>query len=159
MKSNSAMNRLLAAVGPLPPLCLELKRIADEGFNGKDDCFFLTALLRKAGSVTRSRFYDRTGYECFVNSLHIEDYDNRAPLEQAIQFVSYVFGAWQLLGSSVSLVAVVNVDEFGVIVRFHSKRPTEQWLSDNIEAYSDPTMSVESHESLAAIFQHSQQSG
>lgn len=158
MKSNSAMKRLLAAVDSLTPLCGELRRIADEGFNGKDDCHFLAALLRKATNVTRSEFYDRTGYECFVNSLHIEDYDDRGPLAQAIQFISYVFTVWRTLGHAMPLVAVVNVDEFGVIVRFHAKRPAEQWLNDNLEAYSDPTMSIESPENLG-IPPASQQGG
>uniref|UniRef100_UPI0039F0797F hypothetical protein n=1 Tax=Bordetella sputigena TaxID=1416810 RepID=UPI0039F0797F len=152
------MTTLLATLDSLPPLCRSLRNIADEGFNVKDECYFLAALLRKADSVTRSRFFDSTGYECFVNSLHIEDYDDKAPLAQAIQFISYVFAMWRTAEYAVPLVAVVNVDEGRVIVKFHAKRSTEQWLSGNLEAYGDPTMSVQSLEDLA-VFLASLRSG
>ncbi|RDK03358.1 hypothetical protein [Paraburkholderia lacunae] len=90
--------------------------------------------------------------ECFVNSAHIEDCDDKALLSLAIQFVLRVFSAWRALTPTLILIFIVSVDEFSVVVKFHAKRPTKQWLSESMEGYEDPTMSVESSEDLTLAF-------
>lgn len=150
MECNTPMKELLASVAVLPPTHPALAAIIDEGLEVRGGCYFLAALLRKTTSVSRSNFIDCTGYECFVNSIHIEDYDDKAPLPQAIQFVLGVFAAWHTWRHTSSLVAIIGVNESSVVVKFHAKRPTERWLCDDIELYDDPTMSVESSEDFAA---------
>lgn len=149
MKINTAMRVLLADAVLVEPLSPALYAIADSGFDAREGCHFLAALLPAVKNVTRDSFPDCTGYECFVNSIHVEDYDDKAPLSQAIQFVACVFAAWRASVPTLTLTSVVSADEFSVVVKFHVKRPAEQWLSENIEGYEDPTMSVESSEDLA----------
>jgi hypothetical protein len=149
MKSNAAMRTLLAEATGGEQLNPALNAIVDRGFNVREGCYFLAALLPAAKNVTRDSFPDRTGYECFVNSIHVEDYDNKAPLCQAIQFVICAFSAWRAAVPALTLMSVVSADEFSVVVKFHVKRPAEQWLSENIEGYEDPILSVESSEDLA----------
>ncbi|AOB31662.1 hypothetical protein AKI39_14640 [Bordetella sp. H567] len=151
MECNAPMKELLGAVAVLPQIHPALTAIIDEGFDVRAGCYFLAALLRKATNVSRSSFIDCTGYECFVNSIHIEDYDDQAPLAQAVQFISRVFSGWRTWTYTSSLVAIVGGNESSVVVKFHAKRPTERWLSDDIELYDDPTMSVESSEDFAAM--------
>jgi hypothetical protein len=131
-----------------------LKAIVDRGFNVRDGCYFLAALLPTAKNVTRDSFPDRTGYECFVNSIHVEDYDDKAPLRQAIQLVIRTFAAWRASEPTSTLLSIVSVDEYSVVVKFHVKRPAERWLSENIEGYEDPILSVESYEDLAGLLRH-----
>ena len=150
MKSNMAMKKLLDEV-TVTSLKPALRAIVDCGFDVRGDCHFLAALLSTTTNVTRSSFQDCTGYECFVNSVHIEDYDDKTPLSQAIQFVLGVFATWRRLTPALPLISIVSADEFSVVVKFHVKRPTEQWLSDNIERYDDPIMSVDSSEDLTAV--------
>lgn len=150
MKSNAAMRKLLADTAFVVPLKPALSAIVDRGFDVREDCHFLAALLSAAKNVTKASFPDCTGYECFVNSIHIEDYDDEVPLCQAIQFVHRVFDAWRASTPALTLISVVSADEFSVVVKFHVKRPTEQWLSENMEGYDDPIMSVESSEDLTA---------
>lgn len=149
MKSNTGMRELLADATIVEQLNPALNAIVNRGFDVREGCYFLAALLPAAKNVTRDSFPDRTGYECFVNSIHVEDYDSKAPLCQAIRFVICAFSAWRASVPNLTLMSVVSADEFSVVVKFHVKRPAEQWLSENIEGYEDPILSVESSEDLA----------
>jgi hypothetical protein len=148
MKINMAMRGVLADAALVKAQKSALNAIVQRGFVVKENCYFLDALIPAAKSVTRVHFPDCTGYECFVNSVHVEDYDDRAPLSQVIQFVTQVFAAWSAWMPAMTLISVVSADEFSVVVKFHVKRPTEQWISENIEGYEDPIMLVESSEDL-----------
>ena len=124
-----------------------LKSIADSGFDLHNGCYVLSG-LSGATNVTRESFPDCTGYECFLNSFHVEDYDSVSPLAQAILLVQEVFTIWNAAQRAMRLIAVVSADEFSVVTKFHSQRPGEQWLSDNIEGYDDPVMSIDSDEDI-----------
>ncbi|MFL9992071.1 hypothetical protein SAMN05444172_1898 [Burkholderia sp. GAS332] len=151
MRINSAMKNLLTGANFDQPLEPSLKAIADEGFEQRDGCYFLRALLVLAIDTRRATFYDCTAYECFVNSVHVEDYDGKMPLMQAIQLVMRVLMIWNALAPTLTLLAIVSADELSVVVKFHVQRPTEQWLSENIEGYDDPVMSIESTEDTRSV--------
>ena len=151
MKINSAMKKQLKGTKFDQLLEPGLKAIADVGFERKDDCHLLRALLALAKDARRDTFYDRTAYECFVNSVHVEDYETRMPLIQAIQFAVRVLTVWNTSAPRLTLIAIVSADELSVGARFHVKRPTEQWLSENIGGYDDPVMSMESTEDIASV--------
>jgi hypothetical protein len=145
---NFEMKKLLENIKLDRPLDPALRAMVDARFNNKDGCYFLAALVSAAKSVTKENFHDRTGYECFVNSIHVEDYDNNDPLSQAIQFVEEIFNVWRESTSNMTLLAIVSADEFSVVVKFHVKRPAERWLSENIGNYTDPVMLFESSEDV-----------
>lgn len=150
MKANRSMKRALREVQLSSPLRPSLKSIADSGFELRDECYLLRALLGST-NVTRGNFPDRTGYECFVNSLHVEDYDSESPLTQAILFVKEVFSVWNATQQVLQLTTIVSADEFSVVTKFHVRRPKEQWLSNNIGGYDDPIFSIDSDQDV--IFQ------
>ncbi|EKS9888254.1 hypothetical protein BTK96_005280 [Burkholderia pyrrocinia] len=147
MKINRPMKDALGEARLNCPLIPSLKSIADSGFELRDECYLLRALLGST-NVTRGNFPDRTGYECFVNSLHVEDYDSELPLAQAVLLVRDVFAIWNTMQRMPQLTAVVSADEFSVVTKFHVRRPGEQWLSDNIDGYDDPVMSIDSNEDV-----------
>ncbi|RQS46447.1 hypothetical protein DIE01_01135 [Burkholderia sp. Bp8990] len=147
MKINRPMKDALGEARLNCPLSPSLKSIADSGFELRDECYLLRALLGST-NVTRSNFPDCTGYECFINSLHIEDYDPELPLAQAVLLVRDVFAIWNTMQRMPQLTAVVSADEFSVVTKFHVRRPGEQWLSDNIDGYDDPVMSIDSNEDI-----------
>jgi hypothetical protein len=89
--------------------------------------------------------------ECFVNSVHVEDYESTMPLMQATQFVMRVFTVWNTSAPRLTLIAIVSADELSVVAKFHVKRPGEQWLSENIEGYDDPVMSIDSTEDIPSV--------
>ncbi|MBR8330359.1 hypothetical protein KDW69_01710 [Burkholderia ambifaria] len=147
MKINRAMKGVLREMRLDFPLNSALEAIVNKGFCQRDECYFLRALLGSA-NVTRGNFVDCTGYEYFVNSLHVDDYDSVSPFTQAIMLVKEVFAVWNTIQRTVKLVAVVSADQFNVVTKFHVQRPGEQWLSDNIDGYDDPVMSIDSNEDI-----------
>jgi hypothetical protein len=153
VKINAAMKVVLARTGfsLAAPLCPALHAIAESGFEVRDDCHFLAAIFPSVKNANKNSFPDCTGYESFVNSVHIEDYDDAAPLCQAIQFVDHVFTVWRASVQNLTLMAIVSADDSSVVVKFHVKRPAERWLSENIEGYEDPIMSGESFENVLQV--------
>jgi hypothetical protein len=149
MKMNARMASLLECSSLADPLHPSLQEIVDHGFVRVDDCSLIVDLLPESTNVTRFSFPDRTGYECFINSVHVEDYSDQNPLGQAYELVMRVFDAWRHYEPGQTLVAVVSVDELSVVVKFHMKRLGEQWVGENLDAYEDPIMTVESSEPTA----------
>ncbi|EUC17707.1 UNVERIFIED_ORG: hypothetical protein BDU10_7515 [Burkholderia sp. CF145] len=150
MKTNKAMRNLLSGLQLNRSLSPSLKAVADNGFVHHNGCYVLRDLSATT-NATRSTLGDSTGYECFVNSLHIEDYEADQPLAQAILFVMQVFQIWNAAAPNKYLTAIVSAGEFSVVAKFHVKRPDEHWLSDNIEGYDDPVLSIDSNEDISAM--------
>ncbi|MBN3855056.1 hypothetical protein G3N59_16865 [Paraburkholderia sp. Ac-20340] len=150
MKANAGMKEILNTLTFGNPLIAPLKSIADAGFVKKQECYLLRSFAEKLTNAKRADFQDCTGYECFVNSLHVEDYEKQEPVAQAILLVNKLFFLWNASDSPLHLTAIISADELTIVVRFHVKRCSEQWLSDDIDGYSDPVMSVDSDEEIVS---------
>lgn len=124
-----------------------LVEIAESGFRNKDGCFFLGKCFGIDTNTSANDFPDKTGYECFINSVNIDDYVDDGYLEQAVCFVRSVFSQWNKLRESKTLIAIVSLDELGLKVKFHLDRSGEQWLSDELEDYEESILVVDSSES------------
>lgn len=148
MKANAEMKEIIGTLKFDRPLIPSLKSIANAGFVESEGCYLFHSLARKLTNAKRANFQDCTGYECFVNSLHVEDYENDEPLAQGILLVDEVFRVWKASNSTFHLTAIISADELTVVARFHVKRSGEQWLSDDIEGYMDPVMSVDSDDEI-----------
>jgi len=77
MKYNNSMGVLLSGVISITPFKQTINKIASNGFVVKDDCYFLASLLPLAKNASKERFIDCVGYECFVNSIHIDANDEK----------------------------------------------------------------------------------
>lgn len=150
MKSNAEMRKIIGALSFGKPLIPSLKSIADGGFVENDNCYLLDSFARNPTNAKRTNFQDCTGYECFVNSLHVEDYADEEPLAQGILFVEAVFRVWKVSNPALALTAIISADELAVVTRFHVRRSGEQWLSDDIEGFIDPVMSVDSDDEIVS---------
>jgi hypothetical protein len=147
MKANQAMRSLLSETTLNCSLASSLRTIADSGFIAQEGCYVFRD-RPGATNAKRANFDDCTGYECFINSLHIEDYDAERPFEQAVLFVMQVFRVWSSAQPVNLLTAIVSSDEFSVVTKFHIRRLGEQWLSEDIEGYEDPVLSIDSNEDI-----------
>ncbi|WP_321867849.1 hypothetical protein [Paraburkholderia tropica] len=148
MKANTEMREKIGALKFTKPLIPSLKSIADGGFVEKDDCYLLDSFAQNPTNAKRTNFQDCTGYECFVNSLHVEDYADDEPLAQGILFIEAVFRVWKVSNPALALTAIISADELAVVTRFHVKRSGQQWLSDDIEGHIDAVMSVDSDDEM-----------
>ncbi|ANI55054.1 MULTISPECIES: hypothetical protein [unclassified Pseudomonas] len=142
MKANKAMESLLADL-PLVVIEGELERIARSDFVERDGCIFIAA-LNPQSHMSLDSFPDRTGYECFVNSVHIDDYVSDDLLATAISWLSLVLDQWNKFGLPGVLQGSVSTDEFGATVKVHVLRPDEPWLGDDLEGYEQAVLTVNS---------------
>lgn len=118
------------AIGVLPVgLCDVLRK----GFQFRDGCLFLTHFAHRAAIESIDAFPDRTGYECFVNSFHVDEFAEERFIDVARLFVDECFRSWssELLG--VRYRAIVSGDDTDVVVKIHCSRDGESWLSDDLE--------------------------
>ena len=51
-----------------------LLALLDDGFEDMDGGVFFRRLAKRAMTSNASDFPDRTGWECFVNHVHVDDY-------------------------------------------------------------------------------------
>jgi hypothetical protein len=150
MKANREMKEIIGMLKFDRPLIPSLKSIANAGFVESENCYLFDSLARNFTNAKRANFQDCTGYECFVNSLHVEDYESDQPLAQGILLVDEVFRVWRAANPALQLTAIVSADELAVVLRFHVKRSGEQWLSDDIKGYMDPVMSMDSDDEVVS---------
>ena len=125
---------------------LRLSEIAKSGFELRDGCYFLKQLIPTETNVNAGSFPDRTGYECFINHIHLDDYVDSDYLVHGIDYIRQVFLTWNKRYRKRKLIAVLAISESSPTVRFHTKRSGEQWLSDNMEGYEEPVLTVDSSE-------------
>jgi hypothetical protein len=90
------MNRLFIGLlkslrsGSRLPLSDQLNTIAS-GMVVIDGCYLLSREAKKNINARVSDFSDKTGYECFVNHVHIDDYVPNDLANQSISYASYRF--------------------------------------------------------------------
>ena len=136
MRMNLTMKGLLDDLGSKPPPSLpaELSAVTNEGFVIQGACSFLRVLCEHRGNAIPSMFPDETGYECFINNIHIDAHSNE-PLPLAMVFADEVGKAWVSSGSRNSLRVIVSCNDTGCVVRCHVVRPQQSWHDENLEAY------------------------
>lgn len=104
------------------------------GFVEENGCILLASKARGSG-VARHAGLDDTGYECFVNHLHIKS------LDEGVEFARRLKSALAARFTE-GFVVFVSFDGREAIVRFHKDRAGLGWLDSNLEAYMDEGIAV-----------------
>lgn len=116
-----------------------------------EGCFFLEPLLKLSPNATLLHFPDRTGFECFVNHIHVEDYLDRnggtdptsnLQLASGIRFARELKEKLDEYRSQGRFRIIVTSDDETCIVRFHKVRENETWLSEDLEQYREEAVCV-----------------
>lgn len=113
----------------LPP---ELKEIVEQGFVELFGCFLSKKLLGFCGSIKPDYFKDEIALECFVNSIHIEDYVNDKYLQYSIVFSNSMIKKWNENHTG-CLNVIISLDDESLLptVKFHLKRNDVSWLDED----------------------------
>jgi hypothetical protein len=122
----------------------KLSDLLSAGVVDRDGCVFFAQLAKRASSASGSDFPDLTGYECFVNHVHIDDYVEDAD-ERTLALVGVAFArrVCELLSArSGDFNVIVGTDELSCSVRFHQVRAGEAWLSNDLESYKEEAIAV-----------------
>jgi len=112
----------------------ELSAALASGFVEENGCVLLTSEAR-ASVVTRDAGQDDTGYECFINHLHVKS------LAEAVEFARRLKECLAARFSD-DFVVIVSFDGREAIVRFHKNRAGQRWLDSNLEGYLEEGIAV-----------------
>jgi hypothetical protein len=80
-------------------------------------------------------YQDKTGYECFINHVHIPCKNGKRALLSAL---GYIFGLRKSLEKQFPdrvFVIIASFSDGECTVRFHQFRNNEQWLTGDLEGY------------------------
>jgi len=108
-----------------------LNHLLLEGFLFYEDCCFLTTLYKQQNHINKSDFIDKTGYECFINSVHIDDYVEKDLFEQVILFSIKLIELWNNQNNKLILNMILSETDFGFNLKFHVYRENERWINEN----------------------------
>jgi hypothetical protein len=112
----------------------ELSRVLAEGFVEENGCV-LIATEAPDSPAARTVAQDETGYECFINHLHVKN------LAEALEFARRLNGAL-VKGFTGRFIVIVSFDGSEATVRFHKHRTGQAWLNNNLEAYGEEGIAV-----------------
>jgi len=114
----------------------ELNEVIEQGFVELSDCFLSKKLISYCCSVTPDIFEDEIAFECFVNSIHIDDYVSEKYLQYSLVFCNAIIKKWNGEYSDY-LNVIISLDDETLLptIKFHLKRKEASWLDeDNLDS-------------------------
>ncbi|MBK4738028.1 hypothetical protein [Noviherbaspirillum pedocola] len=145
IRSNHAMRlKLPVLMSNSRSIANALMELLEDGFALFDGCTFLNSLLLLNRNARLQDYSDETGFECYVNSFHIEDYIEGGGIEQSLSFIFELFLLWNKEPRCKVLRAMISNDVFGTVIHFHVFREGESWLSEDIDEYEEAILIADS---------------
>lgn len=125
-----------------------LRQLLARGFFSLHECVFFEQFRTTAERVSLHDFQDRTGLECFVNHIHINDYIDKgtATYDQCAQAVEFAKTLAERLSRSFPVQpfsVIVGCGDDDAVIRFHVKREAEHFLATDLESYHEPIGVIE----------------
>ncbi|HYL96065.1 MAG TPA: hypothetical protein VET69_09690 [Terriglobales bacterium] len=153
MKTNQRMEALYQQVrqdnlDDPKTLSQKLQRLLASPFLEEEGCVFLAQLRARVPTVKLADFQDRTAYECYVKHIHVEDYSENGgflPLPMLGYGMAVAHSLRDRLVKEQSgkhFHIIVNFDGDHCDVRFHIVRQGEEWLSPDLEEYTQEALAV-----------------
>jgi hypothetical protein len=135
----SNLERQIAARIRLPDVVPSGEFIAAEG------CYFIDSLYENRGNATIDSLYDETGFECYVNHIHLEHYGPAERLVMALRVCAIIEEKWlRSPYASATLRQIVSYDQSSCVYRCHVVRQGQSWLSANLDGYEELIIVVDS---------------
>lgn len=125
-----------------------LSQLLAEGFSVLDGAVVFTSLRNIAENIGAANFPDLTGFECFVNHVHVEDEIDgplSSPTQLLKQAITFGFAITDHLRSNFPdnvFRVIIATSASGCGVRFHQVRPLEEWLASDLDGYGDEAILV-----------------
>jgi hypothetical protein len=91
----------------------------------------------KAKHVKLGDFPDKTGFESFVNHVHIPYDGSRESIESCLKLAAALQKALRQFGKGRPFLVILSVSNKGCVVRFHQSRQNEEWLAKDLDGYRE----------------------
>ena len=137
-------SELKKASRPPAGLTPELARIADSGLMPLQGCNILREFAEMKTNASPRDFPDKSGYEAFINSIHIDDYVSENLVGYACELILQVFLYWTKLPGRDVLRGIIAKSGDVAVVKIHTVRPGESLLSSDLEGFSEAILITES---------------
>ncbi|MBV1831495.1 hypothetical protein HNW77_11430 [Komagataeibacter sp. AV436] len=157
MRANERMLRALARV-PARAVLRVARRFApvlDAGLVDEGGCTYLAYCRAR---VAWPAGLDETGRECWVNSLHVEDWYRTHVLLAALAFSDAVLALWEKRqGRPEGLVCLISQSRVAasrrqaVVWKMHRQRPGHDWLAPDLSGYDDAVLELASRDDIALV--------
>lgn len=137
VRFNQTMSNVLAT-GSVGWLGKELQGVLDGGrILFHDECY-LFDFLKDWCHASLTDFPDETGYECFVNKMHLSDFGEPNSILSAfgvIPKVNFMFLTAGYLDLKLRHIISRDLD---FVYRFHVVRPGQVWHDEDLDRCIDP---------------------
>ena len=126
----------------------DLTHFLSEGFTVFKGAVIFGAMSKTAENVLPRNFQDLTGFECFINQVHVEDHipqimlDRNAILKTGLAFALALQGELQFSFPNKQFTIIVTSTGSTCGVRFHITRIGEEWLATNLDGYGEEAILV-----------------
>jgi len=137
MKTNRLMRSLLESTRasiPIGPGSSSAPSLEVAAFDGS---ILLVQQFRQSVSVSPKDFPDRTGYECFVNHIHLRYNGTRDSLMGLLSVVTQLQQNLAQYARDRQFLIILSIAGTECVVRFHECRAGERWLVNDLEAYKE----------------------
>jgi hypothetical protein len=95
----------------------------------------LQAEFARSMHITLKDFEDRTGYECFVNHVHIPWKKGRRSFLSVLGFIAAIKLSLDNYSVNKRFLILASFSDGECTIRFHQVRQGEKWLADDLEGY------------------------
>jgi hypothetical protein len=121
----------------------DLAQILGDGMRIVDDCLVVGKSDTVPLESLRPAVMDKTGYECFVNHVHLKELgDSAAVLGHAVAFCERVSAEAASVAPNRSVRFIISKNGEDWTVHFHTLRPDENYASDDLEGYAEEAVLV-----------------
>jgi hypothetical protein len=142
------MEKLLGTIGTIPgALPGDLTAIGGAKLIRAEGCVFLDLLYKCRGNAKLDAFPDKTGYECFVNHIHLDDYsdDIAGQLKLALGLMQRIKQNFRRSEySQLPIEFIVSVNESSCVLRFHILREGQDYLDNDLSTYKLDAIAISS---------------
>lgn len=114
-------------------------------FVNVNNCYCISSLYQSCKNAALDLLPDETGFECYVNHVHIDDYNRDEQLETALLVCTTIEEKW--LGSPFGfqlLRQIISYSDSSCVYRCHVVREGQSWLASNLAKYEELIIVIDS---------------
>ena len=137
MRMNTRMSQLLGRFSISLATLASSSSAAKKEFITVGESLLLKKEFEQAKGVNPSNFPDRTGFECFVNHVHLPFGGTQQSLQSCLEYALALRSQLAEIGQGRRFKVIVSLSDDDCVVRFHELRKNEHWLANDLEAYRE----------------------